>query len=275
MMDALNQQLKLLDGNSMPNYGFGCFNGFGEEMSQAIRTALDMGYRYIDSASRYENEDAVGLGIARSNLPREELFLLSKVWPTEYHCFEDSVVKTLHDLRVDYLDCLLLHWPSTDESLRLHAYEEALRLREKGLFKSLGVSNFQTEQIDQLKEKFGVYPVINEIELHPAYQQRELCGYCRERGIQLIAYSPLSRGAYTQHPQMTAIGARYGKSANQVVLRWHVQKGIVPIPKSVKAERIRANLEVFDFALTDEEMAFIDALECNGRTGHDPYQFPL
>lgn len=274
-MVTLNQQIRLLDGNSMPNYGFGCFNGFGEEMSNAVRMALDMGYRYIDSAPRYQNEDAVGEGIARSGLSREEVFILSKVWPTEYHCFEDSVAKTLKDLRVDYLDCLLLHWPSTDEALRLHAYEEALRLQQKGWFKSLGVSNFQTEQLDQLKEKFGGYPVMNEIELHPAYQQPALVRYCEEREIRLVAYSPLARGRYTQHEGLTAIGAKYGKSANQVLLRWHVQRGFIPIPKSVKEERVRTNLEVFDFVLTAEEMAVIDALECNGRTGYDPYVFPL
>ena len=274
-MNTAYPTLPLLDGNSMPGYGFGCFNAFGEEMSHAIETALRVGYRYIDSASAYRNEDAVGKGLARSGLPREEIFLLSKVWPTEYSCFEDAVAKSLKDLQVEHLDCLLLHWPSTDEALRLRAYETALRLQEKGLFKSLGVSNFQTEQIDRLKDTFGSYPVINEIELHPAYQQRALCQYCRDRGIQVVAYSPLSRGAYTQHPQLTAIGQAYGKSANQVVLRWHVQKGIIPIPKSVKEERIRANLEIFNFTLTEEEMACIDALECNGRTGHDPYEFPL
>lgn len=274
MIQSLTEKITLNDGNQIPGFGFGCYNAFGAEISNAVRMAVENGYRYIDSATFYKNEDAVGQGLADSGVSHDELFILSKTWPAAFEQVEASVQANLKNLRVDYLDAMLLHWPGQSEVARLHAVEQSLRLQEKGLIKSFGVSNFQMEQIEKLHDEFGIWPAINELELHPAYQQAELVSYCKEQGIQVIAYSPIARGAYVDRAEVLEIAKKYGKSASQVVLRWHTQKGHIPIPKSSHLERIRENADVFDFCLTEEEMAAMNALECNGRMGKDPYSFP-
>ena len=274
MVQNLSEKITLADGNQIPGFCFGCYNSFGDEIADAVRMAVENGYRYIDSATFYGNEDAVGKGIAECGVDHSELFVLSKTWPNAYDKVEQSVMNNLKNLRVEYLDAMLLHWPGTDETARLHAFEQGLKLKEKGMIRSMGVSNFQMDQLERLYEEFGIWPVINELELHPNYQQRELAAFCRERNIQLIAYSPIARGAYVDNQELLAIASRYGKSTAQVVLRWHTQKGIIPIPKSSHENRIRENADIFDFVLTDDELAAVDALECNGRMGQDPYKFP-
>jgi len=260
----------LLDGTVMPKYGFGCYASSGGDISELAACALECGYRYLDSAAKYENEDGVGRGMKRSGLPREDIYLVSKVWPQDYDNAAASVEKTLRDLDAGYLDCCLLHWPGTDENRRYKAWEVMLNLRERGLIRSMGVSNFLPDQIEDLKEKFGFYPVQNQVEMHPLYQQKELREYCTQRGIAVVAYSPLKRGVIADDTALQEIAAKYGKTGNQVILRWHYQSGSIAIPNSSRPERIRENFNIFDFALTQEEMARIAAMDCGANRGNDP-----
>lgn len=268
------EKILLSDGRKIPCMGFGCYNAFGEEMSQAIRWALEAGYRYIDSAEFYGNEEAVGAGLAACRELREETFVLSKAWPSSYEDIKAALGRTLKHLQVEYLDAYLLHWPGTDEKRRLTAYEQLLSLQEKGLVRTVGVSNFQPEQLDVIKREFGAYPAINELETHPSYQQQELVGWCMQRGIQTIAYSPINRSNDLQNDTVRGLAEKYNRTPAQIVLRWHLEKQHIPIPKSSNRERIHENIGVFDFSLTKEETAAIDALECGAKSGQDPYHFP-
>ena len=272
-MSGLTDRRPLLDGREIPVFGFGCYNSFGEEITRAVAAAVETGYRYIDSAARYGNEEAVGAALRQFAGMREELFVLSKVWPTSYDAVEESVETSLKQLGVEYLDAMLLHWPGTDEARRLRAYEKLLGLQEKGLIRTVGVSNFQWDQVEALRQQFGSYPAINELEIQPAYQQSELQARCEEKGIVRIAYSPIGRGRYQKDETVLSIGQKYGKTPSQVVLRWHLQRGTVPIPKSGHPARIRENGNVFDFVLTQEEMEQINRLETGVRSGLDPLTF--
>lgn len=265
-----NSKIKLFDGNCIPYFGLGCYNAFGDEMTQAVRWALEVGYRYIDSASCYKNEAAVGNALRDSKISRDDLFILSKVWPADYDDVEQSLVKTMKDLQVDYLDCYLLHWPTTDSTRRLHAYEQLLSLHEKGLFEVAGVSNFLPEHLEEIYKNFGCYPPLNELEVHPCFQQSEAAAYHQSKRIQLISYTPTGRGAYLNNDVILDIASAHNKSPNQAVLRWHIQKKLIPIPKSSNYNRINDNINIFDFELTPEEMARIDALECGQRRGNNP-----
>lgn len=272
-MSKLSDRRPLLDGREIPVYGFGCYNSFGDEITQAVAAAVETGYRYIDSAAKYGNEEAVGAALRQFAGMREELFVLSKVWPTSYDAVEESVETSLKQLGVEYLDAMLLHWPGTDEARRFRAYEALLRLQDKGFIRTVGVSNFLWDQLEEVKRQFGRYPAINQLEIHPAFQQTELQNRCNAQGIVCVAYSPIGRGRYLEDETVLAIGKKYGKTSSQVVLRWHLQRGTVPIPKSGRPERIRENSQVFDFELTPEEMEQINALETGARTGKDPMTF--
>lgn len=272
-MSGLTDRRPLLDGREIPVFGFGCYNSFGEEMTRAVAAAVDAGYRYIDSAARYANEDAVGAALRQFAGMREELFVLTKVWVTALDKAEESVKHSMDQLGVEYLDAALIHWPGTDAARRLRAYETLLKLRDRQLIRTVGVSNFQWDQVEELKEEFGAYPAINELEIQPAYQQTELQNQCEAQGIVRIAYSPIGRGRYQEDPVVQAIGQKYGKTPSQVVLRWHLQRGTVPIPKSGHPERIRENADVFDFCLEPEEMGRLNAMETGVRSGLDPLTF--
>ena len=265
--------LKLRDGHQIPCMGYGCYNAFGEEMSRGIISAVERGYRYIDSAAKYGNEPAVGEGIASCGVAREELFVLSKAWPASYENVEAAAMQTMKDLKVEYLDAYLLHWPGTDETRRLKAYEQLLRLQEKEICRIGAVSNFQIDQLQVLEKEFGAFPVINEMELHPTHQQKAIRSFCVDNGIQTIAYSPINRSKDLTDPAVIAMAEKYGKTPAQVVLRWHVQKDQIPIPKSANPDRILQNISIFDFALNEEELAAIDAMDCGARSGLDPLTF--
>ncbi len=264
---------KLRDGYEIPALGFGNYNSFGEEEENAVGNALKAGYRYIDSASCYQNEAEVGRAVKKSGVPREEIYLLSKLWPSDYEKAEAALQKTLRELQAEYLDAYLLHWPGTEESRRLNAYEQVLKLKERGWIRSVGVSNFQPDQMEKLKEVFGDYPVLNQMECHPSFQQKEISDYCKARGIQVIDYRPLNRGAYRENPEVIRIAERHGKTISQVVLRWHVEKCQIPIPKSSNRDRIRENSEIFDFALSADEIRIIDEMETGIRAGSDPFTY--
>lgn len=266
--------VKLSDGRSIPCMGFGCYNAFGEEISQAVRAAIDAGYRYIDSAEFYKNEESVGEGLSQRRENRNDLFILSKAWPGSYENLEEACCRSLKNLQVEVLDAYLLHWPGTDETRRLKAYEQLLRLQEKGLVKSIGVSNFYTDMIDKLWEEFGSYPTIHEIECHPSYTRADLISWCRKRGIQTIAYMPINRSADLNAEIIRNLAEKYEKTPAQIVLSWHVRKDQIPIPKSSHEARIRENIDIFDICLTPGEIASIDALDTGVRAGQDPRTFP-
>lgn len=272
-MERKSVRWRLADGYEIPCLGFGNYNSFGEEEENAVRSALENGYRYIDSAACYRNEKEVGRAVKQSGIEREQIFLLSKLWPSDYEHVETALTKTLQELDCGYLDAYLLHWPGTNESLRLQAYEQILKFQEKGLIRSVGVSNFQPEQMEKLKEVFGSYPVINQMECHPSFQQKEISNYCKERDIQVIDYRPLNRGAYGEDLQLQSIAKRYGKTIYQVVLRWHLENHQIPIPKSCNRKRIQENSEIFDFSLNPEEIQLIDSLETGIRAGSDPFTY--
>ncbi len=263
----------LSDGNQIPCMGFGCYNAYGDEIRRAVEEAAYDGYRYFDAAWRYENEKDVGEALQDSRVDRDELFVLSKAWPTTYGHIKDIFYGSLKDLRVDYLDAYLLHWPGTDETGRLRAYERLLDLQIQGLIKTVGVSNFLEDQLEQIRTEFGSYPALNEIEIHPSFQQKDLVNWCRDRGIQVIAYRPINRQLDLDSETIRQIGEKYGKTPAQVVLRWHIQEQHVPIPKSSNSDRIFENIDLFDFTLDEQELSSIDDLENGAQEGDDPRTF--
>ena len=269
------EPVSLNDGTAMPGYGFGCYAAHGEEIINAIRWAVRDGYRYIDSAAMYGNEAEVGEAIRTCGVQREELFISSKIWPTRFDDPDASLAQSLRDLGIDALDCCLLHWPGTDRKQRLSAYEKLLRRREEGFVRRVGVSNFQIKHLEEIRSAFGSFPVLNQIELHPTWQQREVVAFCKEHGIAVEAYSPMARGADLKagNGTIARIAEAHEVSPAQVILRWHIENGTIIIPKSVHSERQRQNLDLFGFALTLDEHAAIDALDGPERAGHDPRTF--
>ena len=266
--------LTLSSGRSIPCLGYGCYNAFGEEITRAVEAALRAGYRYIDSAEYYKNEPEVGPAIGAFSGNREELFILSKAWPSSFAHMEAACTRSIRNLQADYLDAYLLHWPGTNTDRRLAAYEQLLHLAEKGLVRSPGVSNFTIEQLEQIRAEFGSYPVIQEIECHPSFRPAEMIRWCQERGIQVVSYEPINRGRDLNLPAVTALAEKYGRTPAQIVLRWHVQRDQLPIPKSSREERILENISVFDFELLPEELAMIDREDTGVRSGLDPSVFP-
>ena len=264
-------------GLPMPGYGFGCYKIWdAADCVRAVRTALDCGYRYIDTAAFYKNEEAVGKALRESGLAREDIFVVTKVWPT----FFDRPVEALHEslrlLGLDYVDGYLLHWPGTSRDARLRAFERLLGEQERGYIHALGVSNYLAPHMDEIHSVFGLWPAMNQIEVHPAFAQRELCAYCAQLEVPVIAWAPMGRGRLLEHPVVTALAAELGHTPAQVILRWHMQQGRIAIPKSSTPQRIVENAQVFDFALPAQAMAALDALDLPnkaGRTGADPWLF--
>ena len=269
-IENIRDTVSLNNGMSIPQLGFGCFQLADQEIEQIIRWAAEAGYRYFDAATRYENEKGVGQGLRNCGVPREELFVVSKIWPSCFDEPEKAVEYSLKQLDAEYIDSYFLHWPSSSADRRYKAWEALLRYREKGLLKSVGVSNFTEEQLEDLIEKFGVVPVLNQVELHPWYPQTELKKYCREKNIAVTAWGPIFRGCIHEVPLMEELGEKYGKSPVQVTLRWHLQHGNIVIPKSSRKERIEANAQLYDFELSKEDMKRIDNLENGRHFGSDP-----
>lgn len=272
MLTSIAEKLNLSDGSSMPGYGYGCYKARGEELLMALETAWQTGYRLFDTAAYYENEKTVGQGL--NTYQRTEYFLISKIWPTSFANPVKALDKSLNELGCGYLNAYLLHWPGTDLALMLSAYESLLKEKEKGKLRSLGVSNFLIHHLEEIKRQFGAYPPINQIEVHPWHQEKDVCGFCSRNQILVMAWSPLGRGHDLSDPVIEKIAKQVGKTAAQVILRWHIQENRVPIPKSVHSKRIVENAQVFDFSLSEENMTEIDALDKpDGRTGANPDTF--
>lgn len=266
----MDNTILLNDGSLIPQLGFGTFGIVGDMAETVVKQALRAGFRHFDTATRYENEASIGRGLKHSGLFRQELYIVSKIWPSSYDAPEKAIEYSLRQLDMDYIDSYYLHWPTSDESRRNRAWQALLRYREKGLLGSVGVSNFTQEQLERLIDTFGVVPVVNQIELHPWYPQRQLSAWCRKNSIAPTAWGPAFRGHIGEVSLMGELGERYRKSPVQIVLRWHLQHGNIIIPKTSSPERMAENTQLFDFVLTLEDMARIDALECKRHFGGDP-----
>ena len=268
---SFNEKIILNDGRQMPLLGLGVYKAVGEnEVEQAIADAADAGYRLIDTASVYKNEDGVGRGIKALTIPREELFVTTKIWNTAQRIgdVEDTFNRSLERLGLDYVDLYLIHWPVP--GCYTDTWKALEKLQTQGRVKSIGVSNFHIHDLEMLKKVSDVVPAVNQVEFHPLFNQPKLLSYCRENNIAVQAYAPLARGAYLHSQLLLEIGRKYQKTTAQIGLRWAVQQGISVIPKSVHKERIRENAEIFDFSLTREEMDAITAMDAHQRTAGIP-----
>ncbi|MEN3186218.1 MAG: aldo/keto reductase [Atribacterota bacterium] len=253
----------VLYGTKIPVIGFGTWDIRGEVGEKAVLSALSLGYRHIDTAEFYDNEERIGSAIRKSGVPREEIFLTTKVWYTHLR-WEDvkkSCEESLRKLKTDYVDLYLIHWPT--ESVPLEETIGAMeKLREEGKIRFLGVSNFDISLLEKALQVASSPVLTNQVECHPYLTQQDLLRYCQEKNVMLTAYSPLARGRLLGDPVLTRIGEKYGKSPNQVALRWLVQRKMVAaIPKAQSIEHQKENLEIFDFALTSEEMEEIGRLD--------------
>ncbi|MGE4426817.1 MAG: aldo/keto reductase [Solirubrobacteraceae bacterium] len=267
--------LSLNTGTTMPQVGFGVFQVPAEETEAAVTAALEAGYRSIDTAAAYRNEAAVGAAIAASGIPREELFVTTKLWNNDQGA--DDALRafdvSLGKLGLAYVDLYLIHWPVPDKDLYVETWTALERAHAEGSSRAIGVSNFQPAHLERLLAESDVVPAVNQIELHPRLQQTALRNLHARHGIVTEAWSPLAQGAVLRHPTITGLAQRYGRTAAQVVLRWHLQIGNVVIPKSVTPERIRSNVELFDFVLTDADLQEIAAMDDGTRVGPNPDVF--
>ncbi|MFI8907704.1 aldo/keto reductase [Streptomyces albidoflavus] len=262
----------LNNGVTMPQLGFGVFQVPDEETTAAVATALESGYRSIDTAAVYGNEAGVGRALADSGVPREELFVTTKLWNDDqgYDATLTAFDTSLAKLGLDHVDLYLIHWPTPARDRYLDTWRALEKLLADGRTRAIGVSNFQSAHLTRLVDASGIVPAVNQIELHPGLQQSELRSLHAEYGIATEAWSPLAQGALLKSGTITALAARHGRTPAQIVLRWHLQLGNVVIPKSVTPSRIRENLDVFGFTLTADDMAALAALDEGLRTGPDP-----
>ncbi len=277
MIEKISDTLELNDGNRMPGYGYGVYKATEDDVFKALPVALAAGYRQIDNASFYKNEKAVGAVLKGCKIGRDKLFIVSKIWPTQFGNPQKALDESLRDLGLEYLDAYLLHWPGLNHNLRLKAFETLLKEREKGKIRVLGVSNFMRWHLEDLYNHFNLWPAINQIEVHPHYQERELCDFCAQNKIQVVSWAPLGRGAATDIPQISEMAVAMNKTPAQIILRWQIQRNLVPIPKSVHPERILENADIFDFSLDESQMAIMTAIDLpggKGRTGKDPDIWP-
>lgn len=261
------------DGRSAPVIGLGTWQIPDEAAAQVVAQAIEAGYRSIDTAAIYANETGVGKGIRESGVPRDQLFISTKLW-NDAHAHglsRPAFEASLERLGLDYVDLYLIHWPAPDAGLYVQAWEALIQLRDEGLAKSIGVCNFDSVRLQELLDETGVLPVLNQVELHPRFQQAELREYHLANDIATQAWSPIARGTLQNEPVLESIAARLERTVSQVILRWHVQLGHMIIPKTIRLERMLENLAVTNFELSDEDMAAIASLDSpDGRTGPDP-----
>ncbi|WP_427016299.1 aldo/keto reductase [Pseudarthrobacter sp. P1] len=267
--------ITLNNGVAMPQIDFGVFQVPDEETTAAVAAALDAGYRSIDTAAIYGNEAGTGRAIAESGIAREDLFITSKLWNADQG-YEETLAAfdaSLATLGLDYLDLYLIHWPAPAQNKYLESWRALETLHADGRVRAIGVSNFLPEHLQPILDAGTVVPAVNQIELHPALQQRGVEAFNAAHGIATEAWSPLAQGAVLGEETVRAIAAAHDVTPAQVILRWHLQQGPIIIPKSVAPARIRQNLDILGFELTDAELDAVDALERDGRTGPHPAEF--
>lgn len=273
-LDSIASTVPLANDVPMPWLGLGVFRTQeGEEVEQSIQWALDAGYRSIDTARIYANEVGVGRAIHQSGIPRNEVFVTTKIWNSDqgYASTLKAFDESLERLGMSYVDLYLIHWPVKGKFR--DTWRALETLYAEGRARAIGVSNFLVHHLEELRVGASVVPMVNQVEFHPYLQQPALQAFCRKHGIRLEAWSPIMKGEAATEPTLAAIGRKYGKNGAQVALRWILQKGVVAIPKSVKQERIVSNAAVFDFELTADEMRQIDGLDRHHRYGPDPDNF--
>lgn len=261
----------LNDAREMPLLGLGVYKATDDaELKQAISDAFSSGYRLIDTASFYKNEEGVGKGIKALKIPREELFVTTKIWNTAQRVgnIEESFSRSLERLGLDYIDLYLIHWPVP--GCFGNTWKALEKLQASGKVKSIGVSNFTIQDLETLKAVSDIVPAVNQVEFHPLFNHPELLGYCKKNHIAVQAYAPLARGAYLNSPLLIEIGKHHQKTPAQVGLRWLIQQGVAVVPKSVHKERIEENSKIFDFVLTEEEMTAITAMDAQQRIAGIP-----
>lgn len=276
----MSEKFYLLSNNyKIPNIGFGTFRTpSGEETEQSVINAIKSGYRHIDCAAAYGNEKSVGDAILKSGVAREELFITSKLWNDDkgYENTLKAFNKTLEDLQLDYLDLYLIHWPIAKASknnwqeANTESWRALEELYSQGKIKAIGVSNFLPHHLEPLLENAKIKPMVNQIEFHPGMLQEETVEFCKKHHILVEAWAPFSNGQILTNPVLKEIADKYKKSVAQLSLRWIIQKGIVPLPKSVTPERIKSNLEVFDFEISEQDVDIIDRLTDCGGSGLHP-----
>jgi 2,5-diketo-D-gluconate reductase A len=265
----------LNDGNSIPQVGLGVYLTPPEATERAVATALDAGYRHVDTAAAYGNEAETGLAVANSGIPRDDVFLVTKLRNADqgYDSTLAAFDASMQRLGIDRLDLYLIHWPRPAANAFVDTFRAFAHLRDQGRISSIGVSNFAPEHLRVLIDSTGIVPAVNQVELHPLLPQRDLRETHAQLGIATEAWSPLGRGSLLGHPTITGVAEAHGKTPAQVLIRWHIQLGNIVIPKSVTPERIVSNFDVFDFELPENDMASISALENGTRLGPDPRSF--
>lgn len=272
--------VKLNSGYDIPQLGFGVFLVPPAEAEKAVSEALEVGYRHIDTAAIYKNEEGVGAAIAKSGIPREELFITTKLWNDRQAGDQphDAIRESLDKLGLEYVDLYLTHWPTPAHDTYSNAWQKLIEIRDAGLSRSIGVSNHLPEHLDRLVKDTGVVPAVDQIELHPALQQSDVLAWGEANGMKIESWGPLGQGKYPlfEDPAVASAAEAHGKTPAQVVIRWHLQRGFIVFPKSVRKERMAENLDVFDFELTAAEVSAIDALDKgdgSGRVGAHPLEF--
>ncbi|MGX5694864.1 aldo/keto reductase [Agromyces soli] len=267
-------EVKLNDGRAIPQLGFGVFKVDPAETERIVTDALEIGYRHIDTARIYGNESGVGRALAASGVPRDELFVTTKLWNDDQGTQSafDAFDRSLDQLGLDEVDLYLIHWPAPARDRYVDSWRALEAIRESGRARSIGVSNFLVPHLERLLAETSVVPAVDQIELHPAHQQPATVAFAREHGIAIEAWGPLGQGKYPllELPEVTAAAEAHGKTPAQVVIRWHLQRGNIVFPKSNRRERMAENFDVFDFALDEVEMAAITALEREGRVSAHP-----
>lgn len=268
-------QITLNDGNTIPQIGLGLWKVSDEEAEAATLTGLEAGYRHLDDAFIYGNEEGVGRAIAASGIPRDKIFVTTKLWFESMtpKAAREGIETSLTKLGLDYVDLYLIHWPA---AMRGPGYVDAwgslIDFRSEGLTRSIGVSNFLADHLDAVIDDTGIVPAVNQIELHPTFQPHDLLSHCADLDIAIEAWSPLGHSQDLAHPDVVAIATEHGVSPAQVILRWHLDRGFIALPKSTNAQRQRQNLDVFDFQLTPAQRAAIDAANTGVRVGPDPLE---
>ncbi|MGN1402268.1 MAG: aldo/keto reductase [Bacillus sp. (in: firmicutes)] len=271
MIKHIQEAFTLYNGVQIPGFGLGVYKmEEGEQTITAVKAALEKGYRLIDTAAFYQNEKEVGIAIRESGIPRDEIFVTTKVWNSDQG-YEETLAafhQSMSNLDIDYIDLYLIHWPIRGKYKETwKAIEE---MYDQGKIRAIGVSNFHQHHIEDLMQEARIKPMVNQVELHPLLTQVELREYCKQEGILVQAWSPLARGRLLTHPTLETLARKYGKSPAQIVLRWHIQNDVIAIPKSVSPVRIRDNADLFEFELSIKDMLTIDQLNCNERTGRNP-----
>ena len=270
--------VKLNDGNHIPQLGYGVWQVGNDEAISAVSEALKVGYRHIDTAAIYGNEEGTGKAINESGIARGDIYLTTKLWNKEqgYESTLKAFDESLKKLGMDYVDLYLIHWPLPSKDLFMETWRAFIKIKEEGRAKSIGVSNFRTADLERILKESDVVPVLNQIELHPQFQQDELRLFHSKHNIATEAWSPLGQGTILENPTLKTIAERHGKSVAQVILRWHIETGNIVIPKSVTPARIKENFEVFDFSLNGTDHDAITKLDkTDGRIGPNPATFSV